>query len=289
MISNSDRVVEENPRIPRWVMAVIGALTIVSIAGMGWAWHNSTKLQQAQQSFSGQMKMAEQNSNGRLTVLEQSLADANATTANLQRDLVVIEKRLRVNESDLKRAHDQGSQIQEEYAQKLAQMDLDMKTQLATKASNNDLKSVDGRVNTVKSDLDRTKDDLNMARSELGTLIARNHEEIDVLRRMGERDYFEFTVQGKNKPQIVGNIIVELRSVDTKKNRFAVALTVDDIRTEKKDRTINEPVIFYPGGSRQADELVVNSVAKDKIIGYLSTPKNPPTKSASASSAKGAK
>jgi chromosome segregation ATPase len=211
MISNSDRVVEENPRIPRWVMVAIGALTIVSIAGVGLAWHNSTVLQQARQTFRGQMKMAEQNSNERVIVLEQRLADANATTASLQRDLVVIEKRLRVNESDLKRAHDQGSQIQEEYAQKLAQMDLDMKTQLATKASNNDLKNVDGRVNTVKSDLDRTKDDLKMARSELGTLIARNHEEIDVLRRMGERDYFEFTLQGKNKPQIVGNIIVELR------------------------------------------------------------------------------
>ena len=128
-----------------------------------------------------------------------------------------------------------------------------------------------------------------MARSQLGTLIARNHEEIDILRRMGERDYFEFTVQGKNKPQIVGNIIVELRSVDTKKNRFTVVLIVDDIRSERKDHTINEPVIFYPRGSRQADELVVNSVAKDKIIGYLSTPKNPPATSASAGSAKGAK
>lgn len=289
MINNSDQVVEDNPRIPRWVMAAIGTLTIVSVAGLGLAWHNSTELRQAHQSFSGQMKTAEQNSNQRVTTLEQMLADANVTTANLQRDLVVVEKRLRVNESDLKRARDQGSQIQEEYAEKLARMDVDIKAQLATKASNNDVKTVDGRVNNVKSDLDRTKNDLNLARSELGTLIARNHEEIDVLRRMGERDYFEFTVQGKNKPQIVGNIIVELRSVNAKKNTFTVALIVDDIRTEKKDRTINEPVIFYPRGSRQADELVVNSVAKDKIIGYLSTPKNPPATSASTSSAKGAK
>ena len=56
-----------------------------------------------------------------------------------------------------------------------------------------------------------------MARSELGTLIARNHEEIDVLRRMGERDYVEFTVDGKNKPQKVGDITVELRSVDRRR------------------------------------------------------------------------
>jgi hypothetical protein len=286
MINNSDQVVEETFRIPGCVMAAIGTLAVVSIAGVGFAWYNSTELQQARQTFGGQLKMAEQNSNRQVTVLEQRLADANATTANLQRDLVVVEKRLRVNESDLRRARDQGSQIQKEYAQKLTQMDLDVKTQLATKASNNDLKSVDGRVNNVKSDLDRTKDDLNMARSQLGTLIARNHEEIDVLRRMGERNYFEFTVQGKNKPQIVGNIIVELRSVDTKKNRFTVVLIVDDIRSERKDHTINEPVIFYPRSSRQADEFVVNSVAKDKIIGYLSTPKNPPATSASAGSAK---
>ena len=78
-----------------------------------------------------------------------------------------------------------------------------------------------------------------MARSELGTLIARNHEEIDVLRRMGERDYVEFNVD-RSKPQKVGAFTVELRSVNTKKNQYTVALIVDDVRTEKKDRTVNE-------------------------------------------------
>ena len=112
----------------------------------------------------------------------------------------------------------------------------------------------------------------------LGTLIARNHEEIEILRRMGERDYVEFTIQGKNKPRIVGNIIVELRAVNTKKNRFTVALTVDDVRSEKKDRPIDEPIIFYPRGSRQADEFVVNSAAKDEITGYLSVPKISPAR-----------
>jgi len=107
--------------------------------------------------------------------------------------------------------------------------------------------------------------------------------ELDVLRRMGERDYAEFTVQDKNKPQKIGNLTVELRSADAKKNKYTVALTVDDVRTEKKDRTVNEPVIFYPRGSRQADEFVVNSVGKNKISGYVSMPKNPPATSANAS------
>jgi hypothetical protein len=287
MIDNSDQVVEENHGTPGWVTAAIVILAIVSIAGLGLAWHNSTELQQAQQTqqtVSGQMKAAEQSNTQQVAALEQKLEQSNATSASLQSDLGVVEKRLRVTQGDLKKAHDDEAKIREEEAQKLAQMDTDVKTQLATKASTDDLTNVDGKVNTVKTDLDQTKNDLNMARSELGTLIARNHEEIDVLRRQGERDYVEFTVDGKNKPQKVGAVTVELRGVDLKKNKFTVALTVDDVRTEKKDRTLDEPVIFYPRGSHQADEFVVNSVGKNKITGYISMPKNPPSTTANAGS-----
>lgn len=284
MIDNSDQMVEENHGTPGWVTAAIVVLAIVSIAGLGLAWHNSTELQQAQQTVSGQMKAAEQSNTQQVAALEQKLEQANASSASLESDLGVVEKRLRVTQGDLKKARDDEAKIQQEDAQKLAQMDTDVKTQLATKASTDELTNVDGKVNNVKSDLDQTKNDLNMARSELGTLIARNHEEVDVLRRQGERDYVEFTVDGKNKPQKIGSFTVELRSVDTKKNKFTVALTVDDVRTEKKDRTIDEPVIFYPRGSHQADEFVVNSVGKNKITGYISMPKNPTSTTANAGS-----
>src|SRR2546427_6220303 len=284
MIENSDQVVEEHHGIPVWVTAAIAILAIVSITGLGLAWHNSTELQQAQQSFAGQMKTVAQNDSQQVAALEQKLTQANATSTGLQSDLGVVEKRLRVTQSDLKKARDEEAKIKEEDAQKLAQMDTDVKNQLATKASTDDLNAVNGSVNNVKTDLEGTKSDLKMARSELGTLIARNHEEIDVLRRMGERDYVEFSLSGKNKPQKVGSITVELRSVDTKRNKFTVALTVDDTRTEKRDRTVDEPVVFYPRGSHQADEFVVNSVAKDKITGYISMPKNPqPATTAAAS------
>jgi DNA-binding transcriptional regulator of glucitol operon len=286
MIDNSDQqqVVEEVHGTPGWVTAAIVILAIVSIAGLGLAWHNSTELQQAQQAFGGQMKAAEQTSGQQIAAFEQKLTQANATSTELQSDLGVVEKRLRVTQGDLKKARDEEAKIREEDAQKLAQMDTDVKSQLATKASSDDLTAVNGSVNNVKTDLESTKNDLKMARSELGTLIARNHEEIDVLRRMGERDYVEFNVQGKNKPQKIGNLTVELRSVDTKKNKYTVALTVDDVRTEKKDRTVNEPVVFYPRGSHQANEFVVNSISKDKISGYVSMPKNVPATAANAGS-----
>ena len=66
---------------------------------------------------------------------------------------------------------------------------------------------------------------------------------------------------------------MELRSVNTKKNQYSIALVTDDLRTEKNNRLVNEPIFFYPRGSRQPNELVINSVAKDKITGYISTPK----------------
>jgi hypothetical protein len=64
--------------------------------------------------------------------------------------------------------------------------------------------------------------------------------------------------------------MVELRGTNVKKNQFTVALYVDDLRLEKKDRAIDEPIYFYTHGTRAPSELVVNKIAKDKLTGYVS-------------------
>jgi hypothetical protein len=112
-----------------------------------------------------------------------------------------------------------------------------------------------------------------MARSEMGTLIARNHDEIDQLRRLGEREYVEFTVVGKNKPVKVGNVTVELKGVNEKRNQFSAAITVEDKTFEKKNRAMNEPIFFYLSGTHIPQEVVVNKVGKNTISGYVSIPK----------------
>jgi hypothetical protein len=263
----------EGQRTSRWVVAAFVILAIISIGTLGMAWHDSAELQRTEQRLSGQLENTEQIDRERVAELEQMLTQTSAASTSLQTDLGNIEKRLRLIDSNLKKASDSGTEIRQEDAQRLDQMDLEIKTQLATKASTEDLKTVNGNVSGVKTDLESTKNDLKTTRSELGILIARNHEEIEALRRLGQRDYLEFNIQGKNKPQIIGKIIVELRSVNTRKGTFTVILTLDDVSTEKKDRNIDEPIIIYPRGSREADEFVVNSVAKDKIAGYLSIPK----------------
>jgi hypothetical protein len=125
----------------------------------------------------------------------------------------------------------------------------------------------------VRNDLEGTKKDLQMARSEMGTLIAKNHDDVETLRRLGERDYIEFTVAAKNTPQKVGDITIELKGTDAKKNQCNLALVVDDKRTEKRNRGVNEPIFFYEHGSHRPTEVVINTVDKNKITGYLSVPK----------------
>src|SRR5207244_12264434 len=112
-------------------------------------------------------------------------------------------------------------------------------SELATKATSDDVKTVDTKVVGVKTDLDATREDLKMARSEMGTLIARNHDEIDQLRRLGERDYVEFTIVGRNKPQNVGNVTVELKGVTEERNQLSAAVTIEDRQFEKKNRAMN--------------------------------------------------
>jgi chromosome segregation ATPase len=277
---------EHNPVIqqglPRWILPAIVILAIAAIVGVGFGWYDSGRLQDVQASVNAQLQSAQHQTAQQISAIEQKLAQEESANADFQSDLGVVTKRLRLTQSELKQARNEAALIRQESDQKLADLDSSVKDQLATKASNDDLNAVNGTVTGVKTDLAGTKNDLKMTRSELGTLIARNHEQIDFLRRMGERDYIEFTIQDRKKPQKVGNITVELRSVNTKRNQFTVALVVDDVRTERKNRSVDEPIVFYPRGSHQADELVVNSVGKNRISGYVSMPKTPATTAAAS-------
>jgi len=270
---------------PGWLVASMLILAIVAVSGFGLAWRDQTRLQQMDQDVTAQFKTAEQEHAQHaqnVAALDQRLAQTTETNTALRSDVDVVTRRLRLTQGELKKARDEATQIRADSTKQIEEMGTTVQTQLATKASSDQLNTVSGDVVAVKSDLETTKNDVKMARSELGTLIARNGEEIEVLRRMGERDYVEFTIQGRKKPQLVGPVMVDLRSVDTKRSKFTVALVVDDLRTEKRDRLVNEPIFFYPRGSRQATEFVVNSIAKDKITGYISTPKRAASTSTAA-------
>jgi len=139
-------------------------------------------------------------------------------------------------------------------------------------------------VNGVKSQLGSTNTELQKTISELkkvtGDLgvtsgyVATNGKEIAALKRLGERNIIEINLSKAKQPQRVGDISLLLKKADPKRNRYTIEVVADDKTTEKKDRTINEPVQFYVAKAKQPYEIVINQVKKDQIVGYLATPKD---------------
>jgi len=276
--------VPETKSSPSWQLPAIVILALVALAGLGLAWSDSSKVDAAKQAVSEQVKSVQQAVQQDMTTLKDRIAADEKTNTELQGDLKVVTDKLKITQGQLKKARQEAVAQNSQTAEMVKTLDTSVHTELATKATTDDLKTVDTRVTKVSSDLDKTNSDLNMARSELGTLIARNHDEIDVLRRMGERDYVEFTITGKNKPQKVGNVTVELKGVDEKKNRSNLSYTVEDKRYEAKNANVNTPIFFYLSGTHLPEELVVNKVGKNTVSGYLSIPKaNQPAATAAKS------
>jgi hypothetical protein len=262
---------------PRWVGLAVIVLGAVSLVGVGVGWSALNQAKNVGQTAEISLKQSND-------ALSQRLAKAEDTNQQLQSDLKVVTDKLDVTQADLIAARKQSKQAVVAYDKKLTGLKTDVSSQLATKASTDDVSKLNGDVTGVKTGLDATNNNLQMARSEMGTLIARNHDEIDQLRRMGQRDYYEFTVTRKASAQKVRSIQVELRDTNTKKNQYTINVLADDKEFEKKNRSVNEPIFFYVGGSRAALELVVNKVSKTTASGYLSIPKAASTASASSTS-----
>src|SRR5499427_1844584 len=276
----------ENKSGASWHLPAIIVLGLVAVGGLAFGWNASSKLDATQQQVASQVGNLKTGVEQDMTSLKDRLVQDEKTNADLQGDLKVVTDKLKITQGQLKKARTEAAKAVEDTTTKLTALDTSVHTELATKAANDDLKNVDTKVVGVRTDLDTTRDDLKMARSELGTLIARNHDEIDQLRRLGERDYTEFTVAGRNKPQKVANLTVELKGVNEKKGQFSVAMTAEDRRLEKKNRAMNEPIFFYLSGTKIPEELVVNKVGKDTVSGYVSIPKANSAPAAASSSGK---
>jgi chromosome segregation ATPase len=154
--------------------------------------------------------------------------------------------------------------------------DLRQKTDTAVGTLSGRVEGVQTEVTKNREEIERTIKELTSVKGDLGVqsgLIATNAKEVEALRQLGERNYFEFDLGKTKEPQRIGPISVRLRRADEKRNRFTLELWADDKRIEKKDKTLLEPVQFYVQGSRTPYELVVNQLTKDRIVGYVSTPK----------------
>jgi hypothetical protein len=193
----------------------------------------------------------------------------------------VTSERVGLTQKELDRARALSRQIKEEQAKAVAALDTELDTLRAEQQSQ--FGALTGEVSTVKGDVEVTKGSLaetqaklERAIGDLGVqsgLIAKNSSELDELKRRGERNYFEFDVKKSKEYVRVGTISIRLNKTDAKRQKYTVTLLANDKAIEKKDKTLLEPVQFYLQGTRHLLELVVYDVQKDRVVGYLSTPK----------------
>jgi hypothetical protein len=216
----------------------------------------------------------------------------NMKLEQLAAELDVVVKSLGVTSGELEQARSLAQQLKQENAQTAQRLRRELAAKADSKAvmqfreeasnklsaihdeASTKIAGVSGEVQVVRTDLDATRNDLASSKRDLGALIARNSTELAELRKRGERDYIEFDFRKSKQFERIGDVLVQLKKTDVKRQKFDVVINADDSRIEKKDRTANEPITFLVGRDRLRYEIVVNYVDKDRIRGYLSTPKD---------------
>ena len=197
---------------------------------------------------------------------ERKTKDLDSGLAAVRGQTATIAERAGVTESELEKTALEAQRLRE----------AQLKGQEHVKTLGGEVVKVKDDVAASKAAIAETQEKLQRAMGDLGEqsgLIARNAEELGALKRAGLREYYEFDLRKAKSPAPVGPVAIRLKDADAKRHKFNMVLVVDDIEIEKKDKTLLEPVQFYRKGSRQLHEIVVYAVQKDRITGYLSTPK----------------
>jgi chromosome segregation ATPase len=235
---------------------------------------------------------------GRVKADEQKLADANQQNAVLTERLESTNARLTATSETLSRnVGSTQQQIQKRaeaiMAAQRAQGEETARLQEQQRAAEKQIGAVSTDVATVKKDVGGVKTDVAATRSDLETtktqlqrvvgdagvmsgLIATNHSELEQLKHRGDRNYYEFTLQKGAQPMLLSTVKLQLKKVDQKHSRYTLNVSSDDRNIDKKDKNLDEPVQFYSGKDPVLFEIVVNNIEKNKVSGYLSTPKNAP-------------
>jgi multidrug efflux pump subunit AcrA (membrane-fusion protein) len=261
----------ESAGTPRWI-AVLFGLLFAAIAVLGYVGH------QAETRLEGDLSKQEDNNK----LIQAQLEQANTRLADLKGHLDVTEQKIGMTRAELAQASSRAEEIRKEqrnseskFNTQLTQVQKESEEKIGAVAT--DVTGAKKDIESTKTDLEATKSKLDRATGDMGVmsgLIARNHDDLEELKRRGDRNYYEFTIKKAKTPQRVGPIQVNVNKTDAKKSKYTMTVFADDREIEKKDRTAGEPVQFYVGNSRIAPyEIVVFKIGKDELTGYLSTPK----------------
>jgi predicted nucleic acid-binding Zn-ribbon protein len=258
---------------PRWIAVLFGVL-FVALAGLAYAGHSAQSQLQADLG-----KAQDQNK-----LLSAQLDQANSRLADMKGTIEVTQQKVGLTQAELAKAKSRAESIRndqiasdQKLASQLTQVQSESNEKIGAVAT--EVGGAKKDIADAKSDLETTKGKLERATGDMGVmsgLIAHNRDDLEDLKRRGDRNYYEFKVSKSKTPQHVGPVQVTLNKADQKKGKYTMTVFVDDRSIEKKDKTAGEPVQFYLKGNTRMTpyEIVVFDVGKNDINGYLSTPKD---------------
>jgi DNA repair exonuclease SbcCD ATPase subunit len=274
MSDDTELVAERSPS-GAFIAAVLVAV-LLGIGALVWCYGLQNHLAATEQKLAA----AEKANTELADKLDSTNARLSATAETLSQNVGATQKQIETRAQAIMAAQ----KATNAETAKLAQQQQAAEKQIGAVSS--DVASVKTDVGGVKTDVATTRSDLETTKSQLqrvigdagvmSGLIATNHDELEQLKHKGDRNYYEFTLQKGAKPTLLSTIKLQLKKVDEKHARYTLDVSADDRNIEKKDKNLDEPVQFYTGKDPVLFEIVVNNIDKNKVSGYLSTPKGAP-------------
>lgn len=263
----------ESTGTPRWIPVLFGVL-VLGVGALAYAGH----------SVQGRLEQELSKAEDQNKILSAQLEQSNARLAELKGQMDVTSQKIGMTQAELADARSRAESIRKAQAasdakltEKIAETQKESEEKIGAVAT--DVSGAKKDIESTRSDLEATKSKLERATGDMGVmsgLIARNHDDLEDLKRKGDRNYYEFTIQKSKTAQRVGPVQIVLNKTDPKKAKYTMTVLADDKSIEKKDKTAGEPVQFYvKGAARTAPyEIVVFDVNKNQITGYLATAKD---------------
>ena len=258
---------EPQSNVGKWILIALAVVYVGASAFFIYAQHG--KLEKVTQDQTASQKQIDD--------LTKRMQSAEADSETLAQQLGMTKRELATRAAELQRQQQVASARIAEQAEE----------------EKKDVGAVSGEVGSVKTDVGGVKTDgaatkasleatiaqLQHTIGDLGVqsgLIANTRGDLEALKHKGDRQYYEFTLLKGSKPQAFSTVALQLKKTDPKRGKYSLDVSADDKTIEKKDRNQSEPVQFYTGRDHMLYELVVWTVDKNKVTGYLSTPKNAP-------------
>ncbi len=258
-------------------VAILGFAALAAAGALVWSYTLETRLEKSQTALANAQQQNDKLAEG----LNETNAKLRVTSETLGQSVGLTQRQLEARASEfLKRQQAETSRLERQ--QKEAQAE----DQKQIGAVSSDVTAVKSDVGGVKTDVAATKSELQNAESQLrrvtgdlgvtSGLVATNSKELDLLKHKGDRNYYDLTLSKGAKPTNISGIKLSLKKADTKHSKYTLLVESDDKQIEKKDKNLDEPIQFYTGKDKLLYELVVNTINKNQVIGYLATPKTAP-------------